>query len=109
MNGAEKHILLCNGKSCTKNGAEDVTNAIREEIKALGLTKTIHTTKTLCNGQCKRGPTVITYPDGVWYQYMTSESGKELVQRLLKGEHLESHISLSHNGRNFEIFKNLKE
>lgn len=101
ISGVRQHVLLCNGRSCTRKGAEEVTNAIRDEIKGLGLSQTIHTTKTLCNGQCKRGPTVIVYPDGVWYQHMTPESGKRLIRHLQKGEHLNDNISYCYDGECF--------
>ncbi|CAN7266259.1 (2Fe-2S) ferredoxin domain-containing protein [Peribacillus frigoritolerans] len=46
LDGVSKHLLICNGKTCTKNGAEEVTETIREELKNLELQKEIHTTKT---------------------------------------------------------------
>jgi hypothetical protein len=30
LDGVSKHLLICNGKTCTKNGAEEVTETIRE-------------------------------------------------------------------------------
>ncbi|KGA97537.1 hypothetical protein AJ85_08065 [Alkalihalobacillus alcalophilus ATCC 27647 = CGMCC 1.3604] len=74
------HFLLCNGNSCTKNGAESVTESMRSTIKSCQLHTQIHTTKTLCNGQCKKGPIVIEYPKGVWYQQMTPELAVDLIQ-----------------------------
>ncbi|WP_257345734.1 (2Fe-2S) ferredoxin domain-containing protein [Pseudalkalibacillus decolorationis] len=109
LNGVNQHVMLCNGKSCTKNGADEVTEAIRNEIKSLGLAQKIHTTKTLCNGQCKRGPTVIAYPEGVWYKHMTADSGRQLVQRLQKEEQLDEHISYTHNGTSFHPYNDQGE
>lgn len=78
------HLFLCHGKSCTKNGADEVTQAIRVTINECKLTDTIHTTKTLCNGQCSSGPIVISYPQGNWYGKMTSDVGKELICSIQK-------------------------
>lgn len=98
--GVRQHVMLCNGKSCTRKGAEEVTKAIRDEINTLGLTRTVHTTKTLC-GQCKRGPTVIVYPDGVWYQRMTPELGRKLIHHLQRRERLTDNMSYCHDGKCF--------
>ena len=78
-----KQLFLCNGKSCIRNGAEDVTKAIRDEIRQLNAEHDIHTTKTLCNGKCKEGPIVIVYPDDVWCGGMTEDVGRKLIQTLM--------------------------
>ncbi|MGG3572393.1 (2Fe-2S) ferredoxin domain-containing protein [Bacillus gobiensis] len=85
LEGFSKHLLICNGATCTRNGAEEVTETIREEVKKLELQNEIHTTKTLCNGQCKHGPIVVLYPHGTWYKKMNKTKSGELI-RLLKEE-----------------------
>jgi (2Fe-2S) ferredoxin len=101
--GVSKHVLLCNGVSCTKKGAEEVTEAIREEIKNQGLLKKIHTTKTLCNGRCKDGPTVVVYPDGDWYKEMTPELGRKLIERINQNQSLETSLSYTFDGQQFTV------
>jgi (2Fe-2S) ferredoxin len=101
LSGVSTHVLLCNGASCTRKGAEEVTKAIRGEIKNQGLTKQIHTTRTLCNGRCKDGPTVVVYPDGDWYKNMTPELGCELVNQLKHDKRLEDSVSYSYDGKKF--------
>lgn len=103
LSGVSKHVLLCNGASCTKKGAEEVTNAIRQEIKDQGLVKEIHTTKTLCNGRCKEGPTVVVYPDGDWYKEMTPDKGHQLIERIRVNQKLEEALSYTYNGKSFTI------
>ncbi|MBN8200042.1 (2Fe-2S) ferredoxin domain-containing protein [Bacillus sp. NTK034] len=82
LDGVSKHLLICNGKTCTKNGAEEVTEAIRGDLKKLDLHNEIHTTKTLCNGQCKHGPIVVLYPQGTWYKEMNKTKIEELILQL---------------------------
>jgi (2Fe-2S) ferredoxin len=101
LSGVSKHVLLCNGASCTKKGSEEVTNAIRQEIKDQGLLKKIHTTKTLCNGRCIEGPTVIVYPDGDWYKEMTPEKGPQLIEKLKSNQKLKDSLSYTFNGHSF--------
>ncbi|MGG1573499.1 (2Fe-2S) ferredoxin domain-containing protein [Fictibacillus sp. NRS-1165] len=99
--GVTKHVLLCNGASCKRKGAEETTKAIRNEIKHQGLTDEIHTTLTLCNGRCQDGPTVVVYPDGDWYKNMTPELGNKLIQTMYQNQKLDEFISYSFNGDEF--------
>ncbi|RXZ02175.1 (2Fe-2S) ferredoxin domain-containing protein [Fictibacillus sp. S7] len=103
LSGVSKHVLICNGVSCSKKGAEDVTTAIREEIKNQGLLKTVHTTKTLCNGRCQDGPTVVVYPDGDWYKEMTKELGRILIDRIRTNQKLGSSLSYTYDGNQFTV------
>ncbi|MBP0726846.1 (2Fe-2S) ferredoxin domain-containing protein [Bacillus sp. RG28] len=78
------HVLLCNGKSCKLKGAEKVTEVIRETIKECRLEDIVHTTKTLCNGECLHGPVVVLYPNGIWYENVDAEIGDLLIKQLSK-------------------------
>ena len=80
----EKHLFLCNGSSCSENGAEDVIKTIRDEIRAHGLHDQIHTTRTLCNGRCDDGPIVIVEPEGLWYKQVGIKGAKKIVYDHLK-------------------------
>ncbi|WP_191567583.1 (2Fe-2S) ferredoxin domain-containing protein [Metabacillus idriensis] len=104
LDGISKHLLICNGKTCTKNGAEEVTETIRGELKNLELQKEIHTTKTLCNGQCKHGPIAVLYPQGTWYKEMNKTKSEELIRQLKENGgnvHLDSELYY-HNGKTFK-------
>ncbi|MBE1442807.1 (2Fe-2S) ferredoxin domain-containing protein [Paenibacillus sp. OAS669] len=91
------HLLICNGGSCMRRQADEVTQAIRDEIKVLGAVKQIHTTRTRCNGRCEDACVVIAYPDGVWYKDITPELGRLLVRMHLSGERLEENIVYSYD------------
>jgi (2Fe-2S) ferredoxin len=73
------HIILCDGESCQKLGASACIDAIRDHITVRGLDAQVHTTRTKCNGRCGDGPVAIVYPDGTWYQRLTSESVRRVV------------------------------
>jgi (2Fe-2S) ferredoxin len=79
-----KHVLLCNGGTCKKSGAEQITDAIRASILEQGLSDEIHTTKTLCNGRCNDGPIVIVMPDCIWLQKMSLDQVDDFVLHTLK-------------------------
>lgn len=93
------HLLICNGGSCKKRGAEDVTQAIRDEIARQEADRHIHTTRTLCNGRCTDACVVIAYPEGVWYRDITPERGREIVRNYLAGQRLDQHAVYTYDGR----------
>jgi (2Fe-2S) ferredoxin len=78
--GTQKHVLICNGSSCMRKEGEDITLAIREEIKNLELDHQIHTSRTRCNGRCKDACVVIVYPEGKWYSATSTEVGRSIIQ-----------------------------
>ncbi|TVP81911.1 MAG: (2Fe-2S) ferredoxin domain-containing protein [Alkalicoccus sp.] len=96
------HVFICNGSSCTKAGAEELTSALRSEIAARELDPSIHTTRTLCAGRCQDRCVVVTYPDGHWYQDMDASLAGPFVESLSSDVRLHDLISHSHNGRTFE-------
>lgn len=63
--------------------AEEVTQAIRDEIALHNADSLIHTTRTMCNGRCNDACTVVLYPQGIWYCNLTPSLGRELIRRLL--------------------------
>jgi len=87
------HVLICNGSSCKKAGAEEVTQAIRREISNRDLDSVIHTSRTLCNGRCLDKCVVISYPEGVWYKEILPEDAPTFIESILSHKGLESKIS----------------
>ncbi|WP_025681009.1 (2Fe-2S) ferredoxin domain-containing protein [Paenibacillus massiliensis] len=91
LEGTRCHLFICNGASCMRGRADEVTDAIRAEIVRQGAEQMMHTTRTRCNGRCNDACVVIAYPEGVWYREVTPEIGQELVQQHLSGSYFGSH------------------
>jgi (2Fe-2S) ferredoxin len=68
---------------------EEITLAIREEIRNLELDQYIHTSRTRCNGRCKDACVVIVYPEGNWYSAATTDIGRSIIKK-----HLDPSIDL---------------
>jgi (2Fe-2S) ferredoxin len=89
LTDTQHHVLICNGGSCMRQWGEEVTQAIRDEIKANGADASVHTTRTRCNGRCEDACVVVVYPEGTWYREVTPELGRKIVkQHLLEGQPL---------------------
>ncbi len=60
MNTTKTHtISLCMGSSCYVNGNVPILQFIQQIIKEHGLEKTVELKGSLCQGNCKNGPSVI--------------------------------------------------
>ena len=60
---------------------------VRERIarvKELGL-EGVRINQAGCLDRCELGPTLVIYPEGVWYHYQTIEDAEEILQRHIVG------------------------
>ena len=84
------HILVCGGTGCTSGNSNKIYSEFVEHLKANGLDKEVKIIMTGCFGLCARGPIVVVYPDGSFYQHVQPEDVKEIVtEHILKGRPVE--------------------
>ncbi|WP_078394557.1 (2Fe-2S) ferredoxin domain-containing protein [Shouchella patagoniensis] len=81
--GANRHLLICNGKKCMQKGAAELTTAIRKELIKANLNKKVFTSRTFCNGECSSGCIVISYPDGNWYGNVDEDNSIDIINSLV--------------------------
>ncbi|MFZ3591542.1 (2Fe-2S) ferredoxin domain-containing protein [Bacillus sp. DJP31] len=96
LSKTKHHVLICNGSSCMSNGAEELTQAIRKEIRVREADEVIHTTRTRCNGRCHDKSVVIAYPEGRWYKDMKEEEASSFIGNLLGFENCTTKVSHSY-------------
>jgi (2Fe-2S) ferredoxin len=74
---------------CKSRGAEPLRNYMKARAKELGLDQ-IRINQSGCLDRCELGPTLVIYPEGIWYTVHTVEDAEEIIQRhLIKGERVE--------------------
>ena len=73
MADVRSHFLICTGGGCIASGALDVSEAVREELKARELAGEVEVVETGCLGPCVQGPVALVYPDGVFYQNIKAD------------------------------------
>ena len=98
MTGYQRHIFVCTNKrepddprgSCSKLGSEALHAFFKQEAKRLNLKGIVRTNKAGCLDYCAQGPSVVVYPEGVWYRVTSEADVKEIMERhILKGELVE--------------------
>jgi (2Fe-2S) ferredoxin len=80
--------------SCTVDGKSDVAAELQQGVKAASqsgrLGGPVRINKAGCLDQCEHGPTVVVYPEAVWYGGVTAADAAEIVEEhLINGRPVE--------------------
>ena len=75
--------------SCAERGSEALRDYMKSKAKALGL-KNVRINSSGCLDRCELGPTMVIYPEGVWYSVSTREDIDEVLEKhLVEGGRVE--------------------
>ncbi len=93
----EAHVFCCTNRradghprgSCAERGGEALRDYMKSKAKALGL-KNVRINSAGCLDRCELGPTMVIYPEGVWYSISTREEIDEVLEKhLVEGGRVE--------------------
>jgi len=86
-------LTVCCGSGCTAAGGNDVAAALRKALEKRGLEDEITVKTTGCHGFCEKGPVMIVWPEGTFYNRVapsdataivaSSSNGRKPVEKLL--------------------------
>ena len=93
----ERHVFFCTNERptghprgcCKAKGSEGLRNYMKAKAKEMGL-KRVRINNAGCLDRCELGPTMVIYPEGVWYRCNTIED----VDRVLS-EHVQKGCRIS--------------
>jgi len=98
MGRFQKHIFICINERktedkrgcCSSKGASNLLSHLKGRVHEMGLKGKIRVNKAGCLDACSQGPTVVIYPDEVWYAPRTEEDMEEiLTDHLLNNRRVE--------------------
>lgn len=89
----EKHIFVCTNSRdadhprgcCAAASGEAIREALKEAVKNHGLKRRVRVNTAGCLDQCEHGPTIVVYPEGTWYGFVTPADVPEIVESHLLG------------------------
>jgi (2Fe-2S) ferredoxin len=84
----EHHIFICTNQRppenprgcCDPAGLGQLQLEFKKELAARGLKGAIRANKAGCLDQCEHGPTVVVYPEAVWYGGVTAADVPEIIE-----------------------------
>lgn len=85
----ERHVFCCTNQrapghprgSCKDRGSEPLREYMKRSAKQLGLNGKVRINAAGCLDRCELGPTMVIYPEGVWYTYRTRDDIDEILQK----------------------------
>jgi (2Fe-2S) ferredoxin len=90
----EAHVFVCCNRrpeghrrgSCAARGSEGLRDYMKARAKELGL-KGVRVNMAGCLDRCEFGPTMVIYPEGVWYRVRSREDVDAVLEgHLVRGE-----------------------
>ncbi len=84
----EKHLFICTNQRdsehprgcCDPNATGELHKAFKSGVAKRGLKSRVRANKAGCLDQCEHGPTVVVYPDEVWYGFVDVSDVNEIVE-----------------------------
>jgi len=88
----KRHVFVCINQRppdhpkgcCQSKGSIEVAQALSEAIGTSDLVAHTAMAGATCLGPCTLGPTIVVYPEGVWYKEVTVADVPELVEEHLR-------------------------
>ncbi len=83
----EKHIFICINERkaddvrdcCHARGSKELLDYMKSRVHELGLKGDVRVNKAGCLDACAQGPSMVVYPDNVWYSPKTKEDMEEIL------------------------------
>jgi len=85
------HVFFCTNQRedgrtcCADKQAQEMRDYAKEKVKALGLAGQgrVRINNAGCLDRCEEGPTIVIYPEGVWYTYVDKADIDEIIEQHL--------------------------
>jgi len=90
----ERHIFICTNQRpdgnprgcCNPSGEAELHRAFKDKLRERGIPgDKVRANKSGCLEQCEVGPTVVVYPDAVWYGGVTLADVDEIIDSHILG------------------------
>ncbi len=94
----ERHLFICCNQRdpghprgcCDPKAQAQLQFQFKQKLALRGLKKRVRANMSGCLDQCEHGPTVVVYPDAVWYGRVTSADVDEIIEsHIINGKPVE--------------------
>lgn len=107
----ERHVFVCVNERdpdarvcCAASGSRDIRARLKALVKQRGLKPAVRINGAGCLDTCELGPSIVVYPENVWYGRVTIDDVDEIVERhLVRGETVERLVLRREELRPWEV------
>jgi NADH:ubiquinone oxidoreductase subunit F (NADH-binding)/NAD-dependent dihydropyrimidine dehydrogenase PreA subunit/(2Fe-2S) ferredoxin len=85
-NAKQTWLAVCAGTGCRAYGAEQVAQALEDEIAKRGLADKVGVRQTGCHGFCERGPLIVIQPSEICYVGTQTKNIPAIIDELSSGK-----------------------
>jgi (2Fe-2S) ferredoxin len=103
------HLFVCcnqrdsrSRKCCDPDGSEALRSRFKKEIKKRKLGPLVRANKAGCLDQCELGPTVVIYPQEIWYGGVKLEDVPRIIDETIIGGRVLPDLLISEDQLNVE-------
>jgi (2Fe-2S) ferredoxin len=65
---------------CNPDGSDKLRELFKNEVAKRGLKPAVRANQSGCLDQCEYGPTVVVYPQAIWYGHVTPDDVPRIVE-----------------------------
>jgi (2Fe-2S) ferredoxin len=100
----ERHVFVCENRRavddprgcCALKGSAAVRDRLKILAKGAGLKGRVRINGAGCLDQCEYGPTIVVYPEAVWYGAVTVADAEEIFESHVLGGKPVERLRLAH-------------
>ena len=83
------HVFVCtnkkeSGNCCANRGSEKMRNDLKALCKDPSYHGRVRVNASGCLGRCEEGIAAVFYPEGKWFENLTSDSAPEIFEEMKK-------------------------
>ncbi len=105
MGRFQKHIFICINERksddkrgcCSSRGSQVLLDYLKGRIHELGLKGKVRINKAGCLDACSKGPTMVVYPDDIWYAPRNNDDMEEILTEHIQNNRPVERLTLSFN------------
>jgi len=95
----KRHLFVCTNERksghprgcCLEKSSLEILKRFKKEVKEKGLKAEVRAQRAGCLDTCEFGPSVVVYPENIWYAKVTLEDVSRIVEEhLIAGKPVES-------------------